>query len=215
MFDIWRLFSTCADPESFSEGVQHWQRFFSLFSFFSVDGMERGSKCHYKWSIIGMPAKRHWNGGSLACRYCPTIECWLGSLVIFRGSRSILLGNSIFLWCFRGEGPDPPAPPPPWIRPFASNTFYRFYFWGRGMIAPECQTAWVRTVCKDHQLMTKFTASRERVNLCVYIHTSTEEGVLYRQWRLWWNAEWCGISSGSSLFVKDGSSWSFLQYYLD
>ena len=37
---------------------------------------------------------------------------------------------------------------------------------------PECQTAWVRTVCKDHQLMTKFTASRQRVNLCVYIHTA-------------------------------------------
>ena len=45
---------------------------------------------------------------------------------------------------------------------------------------PECQTAWVRTVCKDHQLMTKFTASRQRVNLCVYIHTSTVKGVLYK-----------------------------------
>ena len=30
----------------------------------------------------------------------------------------------------------------------------------------------------------KFTASRQRVNLCVYIHTSTVEGVLYKQWRL-------------------------------
>ena len=27
----------------------------------------------------------------------PTIECWLGSFVIFRGSGSILLGNHIFL----------------------------------------------------------------------------------------------------------------------
>ena len=45
---------------------------------------------------------------------------------------------------------------------------------------PECQTAWVRTVCKDNQLMTKFTASRQRVNLCVYIHTSTVKGVLYK-----------------------------------
>ena len=48
---------------------------------------------------------------------------------------------------------------------------------------PECQTAWVRTDCKN-QLMTKFTASRQRVNLCVYIHTSPVKGVLYKQWRL-------------------------------
>ena len=31
--------------------------------------------------------------------------------MIFRGSGSILLGNPIFLWFFRGSGP--PAPPPP------------------------------------------------------------------------------------------------------
>ena len=212
MFDIWKLFSTCADPESFFRGGPTLTTFFFLLFFlFSVDGMERGSKCHYKWAIIGPPVKRHWNGGSLACRYWPTIECWLGSLVIFRGSRSILLGNSIFLWCFRGGGgPDPLSPL--WIRPFASITLSIFS--GGGGVVPECQTAWVRTDCKN-QLMTKFTASRQRVYLCVYIHTSPVKGVLYKQWRLWWNAEWCGISSGSSLFVKDGSSWSFLQYYLN
>ena len=77
----------------------------------------------------------------------------------------------------RGEGgPDPLSPL--WIRPFATITFYRSF--SGGGIVPECQTAWVRTVCKDHQLMTKFTASRQRVNLCVYIHTSTVKGVLYK-----------------------------------
>ena len=78
-------------------------------------------------------------------------------------------------------GPDP-------LSPFRSAhlqalLFYRFFL-GGGAVAPECQTAWVRTVCKDHQLMTKFTASRQRVNLCVYKHTSTGEGVHYKQWRL-------------------------------
>ena len=36
----------------------------------------RGSKYHYKWAIIGPPAKRHLNGVSLAGRWWwPTIEC--------------------------------------------------------------------------------------------------------------------------------------------
>ena len=59
----------------------------------------------------------------LACQW-PTIEWWLGSFVIFSGSGSILLGNPIFMWFFRGGGgPDPsadpergtggPDPPPP------------------------------------------------------------------------------------------------------
>ena len=39
----------------------------------------------------------------------PTIECWLGSFVIFRGSGSILLGTLYFV-IFQGSGP--PVPPP-------------------------------------------------------------------------------------------------------
>ena len=157
----------------FQRGCNTDNIFFLLFFLFLVDGMERGSKCHYKWAIIGPPAKRHWNGGSLACRYWPTIECWLGSLVIFRGSRSKLLGNSIFLWCFRGVR----TPCPPSGSAHLQALLFIDFFRGGG-IAPECQTAWARTVCKDHQLMTKFTANRQRVNFCVYIHTSTVEGVL-------------------------------------
>ena len=39
------------------------------------------------------------------CHHRPAIECWLGSFVIFRGSRSLLLGNPIFLGFFRvGRG---------------------------------------------------------------------------------------------------------------
>ena len=42
-------------------------------------------------------------------------QCWLDTFVIFRGSGSILLGNPIFLWFFRGV-PDPhPHMDPPKI----------------------------------------------------------------------------------------------------
>ena len=49
-----------------------------------------------KLTTIGPSAKRLLNGILLACQW-PTIECWLGSFVIFRGYGSILLGNPIFL----------------------------------------------------------------------------------------------------------------------
>ena len=68
---------------------------------------QRGPKCHLKLTTIGLSAKRLWNGVLLACQW-PTIECWLGSFVIFRGSGSILLGNPIF--CDFSEGPDPLSP---------------------------------------------------------------------------------------------------------
>ena len=72
-------------------------------------GSERGPKCHLKWTTIGPSAKRLWNSVLPACQW-PTIECWFGSFVIFRGSGSILLGNPIFLWFFRG-GVRTPCPP--------------------------------------------------------------------------------------------------------
>ena len=57
-----------------------------------------------------LPAsKSYLNGVSLACRWWPNIECWLGSFVIFRGTGPILLGNPLFLWFFR-TGPDPLSP---------------------------------------------------------------------------------------------------------
>ena len=69
---------TCADPVSFVRGgptlTQVFCLFvFCLFGFFLgggglVEGMGRGPKCHLKWAIIGPPAKRHFNGVSLAWR---------------------------------------------------------------------------------------------------------------------------------------------------
>ena len=67
---------TCADPESFVRGGPNLITFFCFF--FSWWG-DRGSKYRYKWAIIGPPAKRHLNGVSLAGRWWPNIECWVGS----------------------------------------------------------------------------------------------------------------------------------------
>ena len=60
---------------------------------FLVDRMER----------IEMPLKvgHHWPASETPLKWqfagMPIMECWLGRFVIFRGSRSILLGNPIFL----------------------------------------------------------------------------------------------------------------------
>ena len=77
---------------------------------------QRGPKCHLKLTTIGPSAKRLWNGVLLASQW-PTVECWLGSFVIFRGSGSILLGNPIF--CDFSGGPDPLSPL--WIRPWHAS----------------------------------------------------------------------------------------------
>ena len=53
------------------------------------------------------------NGVSLAVRWWPNIECWLGSFVIFQGIRTSIKQNPISLWFFWGGGSGPPAPPPP------------------------------------------------------------------------------------------------------
>ena len=66
---------------------------------------ERGAIIPLKvGAIIGPPAKCHFNGVSLAGRWWPNFECWLGNFVNFRGSGSVLLRNPIFLWIFR-RGP--------------------------------------------------------------------------------------------------------------
>ena len=84
----------CSDPESFAVGANF--EFFFLGFFWGGGGGglswwdERGSTYHYKQVIIGPPVKHHLNGVSLACRWWPNIECWLGSFVIVQG-----IGNSI------------------------------------------------------------------------------------------------------------------------
>ena len=64
--------------------------------------MERGSKYHYKWAIISLPAKRHLN---MTFRWraddCSTLNAGL-----FRGYGPVLLRNPIFFVIFqRGSGP--------------------------------------------------------------------------------------------------------------
>ena len=76
---------------------------------------DRGSKYRFNWAIIGPTVKRLRNGVSLAGRWWPNIECWLGSFVVFRGSGPVLQRNPIFCDFKGGPGPLPP-PPPLWIR---------------------------------------------------------------------------------------------------
>ena len=71
---------------------------------------DRGSKYRFNWVTIGPPAKRHWNGVSLAGRWCLNIECWLGGFVIFMGSRPVLQSNPIFFVIFQGGGGSEPPP---------------------------------------------------------------------------------------------------------
>ena len=86
--------------------------FFLSFFFFFLEGRDDPNKYHYKRALIGLPAKRHLNGVSLACRLWPKIECWYGSLWFFNGSGPVLLRNPIFLWFYRAVGPDPLHHPP-------------------------------------------------------------------------------------------------------
>ena len=79
-------------------GSKHWKRFFKLM---------RGKKDHHR------PANETpLNGVSLACRWWPIIECWLGSFVFFQGIRtSIAKKHYIFYDFSGGGGAGPPAPP--------------------------------------------------------------------------------------------------------
>ena len=73
--------------------------FFFFFSFFLVD--EGGSKYSYKRAIIGPPAKRRWRAD----------DGWLGSFVIFQGSRTSIVKKPN-LMSMQGGGvytPDPPT----------------------------------------------------------------------------------------------------------
>ena len=57
--------------------------------------------------------KYHLNGVSLVCQLWPNIQCWLGSFMILRGSKPVLLRSPPALQFSRGGGSDPSAPPPP------------------------------------------------------------------------------------------------------
>ena len=82
-----------------SEGDLTYTTFFFFFFFFLVnEGRED-------------PSTTNSGSSSLACRWWPDIECWLGRFVIFGGSRPVLLRNPIFVLFFkRGPGPLPNPP---------------------------------------------------------------------------------------------------------
>ena len=78
---------------------------------------ERGSYYHLKWTIIGPPAKGHLNGVSLAGRWWPTVERWLGSFVIFQRIWTSIAKELHSFVIFKGVGggggvrtPCPPSP---------------------------------------------------------------------------------------------------------
>ena len=117
--EIFDVNHSCADQECFVRRgpnlITFWCCFFLLF--FSWWG-ERGSKYRYKWAIIGLSAKRHFNGDSLAGRWWPNIKCWLGSFVNFLGIWTSTAKKPFIFVIFHGRGSGPPAPPPLWIRPW-------------------------------------------------------------------------------------------------
>ena len=95
----------------------------TLFSF--DEGLEDSNTCTTK---IGQsppppPAKRHLNGASLANRWWPNIEYWLGSLVIFQGIRTSIAAKPLF------QGDTDPCPSKPYI-------FVIFQGGGSGPLSP-------------------------------------------------------------------------------
>ena len=101
-FKCYSFITPCADPESFVRGgpTSNWQLFFLKIWWGREDA---------NTTIISGPSLAHQQNTMLACWWWPNIECWLGSYVIFRGSRPVLLRNPLFLWFFRGvQTPVPP-----------------------------------------------------------------------------------------------------------
>ena len=75
-----KLTYSCADPESLARGGP-------TFFYKGKDDPNSANSVppsvRQRNAIIGPPAKRHLNGVSLAGRWWPNIECWLGSFVIY------------------------------------------------------------------------------------------------------------------------------------
>ena len=82
-----------------------------FFSFFS-SWRENGSKVPLRAGHHRPTSETPLNGVSLACRWWPNIEFWLGSFVIFQGIWASIAKKPIFLWFFTGVS-GPHAPPPP------------------------------------------------------------------------------------------------------
>ena len=81
----------------------------SASSFFVVDEGIDDQNTTKSRAIIVSPAKRHLNGVSLAGRWRPINECWLGSFVIFQGIRTSIAKKPYIFVIFQG-GLDPYSP---------------------------------------------------------------------------------------------------------
>ena len=125
---ILTIFYTCGCPQNFSEWVQLCLRYF----FLSWWG-EGGSKYHYEQAIMGPLAKRLLNGVSLACRWWPNVECWLGSFMIFQGIQTSIAKKPYIFVIFQGVGGTDPLSPLLWIcaciQPYKHTFSYLSNLW--------------------------------------------------------------------------------------
>ena len=76
----------------------------------AVDLGRKATKQTNKQIIIGPPPKRHLNDVSLASRWCPNIECWLGSFLIFQGIRTGSIAQKPYTFVIF-QGVRTPCPP--------------------------------------------------------------------------------------------------------
>ena len=74
-------------------------------------------------TIIGLPAKRHLNGVSLACRRWLNIECWLRVFMIVHGIR-ISIAKKPYIFVSFQDGVRTPCPPSGFAHAWFVFSFY-------------------------------------------------------------------------------------------
>ena len=117
-------------------GSELWQRFFPFF--FKGERIQISLKVGHHRPASEAPL----NGVSLACRWWPNVEWWLGSFENFRGSGSVLLRKSIFLWFSRGGGGGPDLLSPLWIRAWDRTMYTLIEIYWKSILS--CASAFVR-----------------------------------------------------------------------
>ena len=68
-------------------------------------------KSGHHWHISETPFKWRLNGVSLVFRWWPSIESWLGSFVVFKGTWTSIAKKRYIFVIFQGGGSGPPVPP--------------------------------------------------------------------------------------------------------
>ena len=119
---------TWADPKSFVRGGP----LFRLFSFFLKVIEWREDPIT---TISAQSSVRQWNGVSLACRWWPNTECWLGSFVIFQGIRTSI-AKKPYIFVINQGWSRPLVPSPLWIHAWkmywprwSLHNNSKFYLW--------------------------------------------------------------------------------------